>query len=54
MVMVEVGGDSVSCVPKERRSVLPSPLGADGNPSMGLPIMVRCSSVGLPQAGGGA
>jgi hypothetical protein len=42
MGMVEVGGDSVLCLPGKRRSVLPSPPGAAKNPSMGLPVMVCC------------
>jgi hypothetical protein len=49
--MVEMGGDSVSCLPGKGRSVLPSPLGAMENPSMGLPIMVHCRSGGPPLAG---
>jgi hypothetical protein len=51
MVIVEVGGDSTPCLPRKMRLVLPSPPGAMGNPSMGLPVMVRCRSGGLPQAG---
>jgi hypothetical protein len=31
--------------------VLPTPPGAMGNPLMGLPVMVRCKSVGPPRAG---
>jgi hypothetical protein len=45
MVMVEVGGDSVPCLPG-KRYVLPSPPGATGNTSTGPPIMVRCRSSG--------
>jgi hypothetical protein len=52
MIIVEVGGDSMSCLPRRRRrSVLPSPPGAMGNPSMGLPVMVHYRSGGLPWAG---
>jgi hypothetical protein len=51
MVAVEVGGDSAPCLPGKGRSVRPSPLGAMGNPSTGLPVMVRYRSGGPLRAG---
>jgi hypothetical protein len=44
-----VGGDSMPCLPGQRRSVLTSLPGAVGNPSIGLPIMVHCRSGGPPR-----
>jgi hypothetical protein len=41
----------MSCLPGKKKSVLPSPPGAVGNPSMGLLVMVCCRSGGLPQVG---
>jgi hypothetical protein len=51
MVMVEMGGAFTLRLPGKRRSVLPSPLGAVGNPSVGSPIMVCCRSGGPSRAG---
>jgi hypothetical protein len=39
------------CLPEKGRSVLTSPLGAMGNPSLGSPIMVHCRSSGPPWVG---
>jgi hypothetical protein len=51
MVVVEVRGSSVPCLPREGRSVLPSLLGVVGNPSVESPIIVHCRSGGPPWAG---
>jgi hypothetical protein len=51
VVVVEPGGASTSCLLGEGRSVLPSLLGAVGNPSVEYPAMVHCGGGGPLWAG---
>jgi hypothetical protein len=51
MVVVEVGGAFTPCLLGEGMSVLPSPLGAMGNPSAESPAMGYCGGGGPMGAG---